>query len=107
MNTQIQQLKDKQFFLPGFVDTHTHGPQHYFTGTGYELTLLDWLERYVFPTESRFDDLTFAEKVYNTAVNETIRGGTTTCCYFATVHKGIYKVLHCISIHVQLGSRCN
>ena len=32
-----------------------------FTGTGYDLPLLEWLKKYTFPCESRFKDLALAE----------------------------------------------
>ena len=50
--------------MPGFVDTHIHAPQYRFTGTGYDLQLLDWLEKYTFPTEAKFEDVSIAQEVY-------------------------------------------
>ena len=43
-----------KLILPGFVDAHCHAPQYMFTGTGMDLPLLQWLEKYTFPCESRF-----------------------------------------------------
>ena len=57
-----------QFLIPGFVDTHTHAPQYSFTGTGYDLPLLQWLQKYTFPVESRFRDTEFARQHYPLAV---------------------------------------
>eukprot|EP00003_Mantamonas_plastica_P014800 TRINITY_DN2547_c0_g1_i9.p1 TRINITY_DN2547_c0_g1~~TRINITY_DN2547_c0_g1_i9.p1 ORF type:complete len:492 (-),score=136.61 TRINITY_DN2547_c0_g1_i9:1295-2770(-) len=74
------------FLIPGFVDTHVHAPQYPNAGTGMDLELLDWLEKYTFPTEAKFDDLQFAEKVYNKAVSRSLKNGTTTACYFGTIH---------------------
>ncbi|KAF4520214.1 hypothetical protein B566_EDAN009939, partial [Ephemera danica] len=42
-----------QFLMPGLVDTHIHAPQFPNLGLGYDKTLLDWLEAYTFPMESR------------------------------------------------------
>lgn len=44
----------KQIIIPGFIDTHAHAAQHSFAGTGYDLQLLEWLMKHVFPTEARF-----------------------------------------------------
>lgn len=54
--------------MPGFVDTHIHAPQYVFTGTGYDLPLLDWLEKYTFPSESRFRNVEFALVAYRKVV---------------------------------------
>lgn len=58
----------RQFLMPGFVDTHIHAPQYVFTGTGYDLPLLDWLEKYTFPSESRFRNVEFAQVAYRKVV---------------------------------------
>ena len=46
------------------MDTHIHAPQYRFTGTGYDLQLLDWLNKYTFPTEAKFSEVEFAKEVY-------------------------------------------
>ena len=50
--------------MPGMIDTHIHAPQYRFTGTGYDKQLLDWLDTYTFPTESKFADVAVAHEVY-------------------------------------------
>lgn len=57
-----------QFVIPGFVDTHIHAPQYPNCGKGLDLGLLEWLEKYTFPTEAKFKDPKFAEHVYDRAV---------------------------------------
>ena len=52
----------ENLIVPGFIDTHCHAPQYVFTGTGMDLPLLQWLEKYTFPCESRFKDEDFARK---------------------------------------------
>lgn len=56
-------------------------------GIGLDLPLLEWLERYTFPLEARFADLAYARKTYDAAVRRTLRHGTTTCAYYASIHK--------------------
>ena len=54
--------------MPGLVDTHIHAPQYVFTGTGYDLPLLGWLEMYTFPTEAKFEQIEFATNAYHKVV---------------------------------------
>ena len=54
--------------MPGLVDTHIHASQFVNAGTALDLPLLDWLEKYTFPTEKTFQDLDFARKAYSAAV---------------------------------------
>jgi guanine deaminase len=44
-NPKCTKLGQNQLLMPGMVDTHIHAPQYAFTGTGYELPLLDWLNK--------------------------------------------------------------
>ncbi|XP_061623297.1 guanine deaminase-like isoform X2 [Phyllopteryx taeniolatus] len=83
----VTQLETHEFFMPGMVDTHIHAPQYSYIGTALDMPLLDWLNKYTFPVESRFKDKSFAQKVYTQVVRRTLRNGTTTACYFATIHK--------------------
>ena len=92
-----------RMLLPGFVDAHAHAPQHAFTGTALDLPLLQWLERYTFPTEARFRDLEYAREVYGRAVRAHLKHGTTTVSYFATIHKEACNVL--VDICRELGQR--
>jgi guanine deaminase len=61
--------------------------QYPFTGTGYDLGLLDWLLKYTFPTEAKYADRAFAVEAYGRAVRRHLRNGTTTACYFGTIHR--------------------
>ncbi|XP_030579358.1 guanine deaminase-like isoform X4 [Archocentrus centrarchus] len=70
----------------GLVDTYIHASQYSYAGTALDMPLLQWLKTYTFPVESRFKDLEFARKVYTQIVRRTLRNGTTTACYFATIH---------------------
>ena len=83
----------QRFICPGFVDAHYHAPQYVFSGTGYDLELLDWLETYTFPTEAKFADVEFARSVYNRVVEKTLSSGTTCISYFGTIHQESCEVL--------------
>ncbi|RIA99300.1 hypothetical protein C1645_747370 [Glomus cerebriforme] len=90
---EVIRLSKRQFLLPGFIDTHTHAPQYPNAGTGMDLPLLDWLNKYTFPLERSYSSLSFAEKVYPMLVNNLLRSGTTTAVYFATIHLETSKYL--------------
>ncbi|XP_056274023.1 guanine deaminase-like [Pseudoliparis swirei] len=83
---EVIQLAQHEFFMPGLVDTHIHACQYSYAGTALDMPLLQWLETYTFPVESHFKDLQFAHKVYSQVVKRTLRNGTTTACYFASLH---------------------
>ena len=82
----IKQLPARGFVVPGMVDTHTHAPQFAFVGLGYELQLLEWLTTYTFPSEAKFNDPKYAARICRNAVGRTMRHGTTSCVWFATIH---------------------
>uniref|UniRef100_K7G9X3 Guanine deaminase n=1 Tax=Pelodiscus sinensis TaxID=13735 RepID=K7G9X3_PELSI len=84
--SDIRELSNHEFFMPGMVDTHIHAPQYSFAGSRVDLPLLDWLNTYTFPTEVKYKDNDFAEEVYTRVVRRTLKNGTTTACYFATIH---------------------
>ncbi|KAM8802860.1 guanine deaminase [Rhynchonycteris naso] len=83
---EIRELSHHEFFMPGLVDTHIHAPQYYFAGSNVDLPLLEWLTKYTYPTEQRFQNIDFAEEVYTRVVRRTLKNGTTTACYFGTIH---------------------
>lgn len=106
-----------EFFFPGFIgmsnfsskeptanvipDTHIHAPQYPNAGLFGSSTLLDWLETYTFPVESRFGDQPgeqgqthtlpdnappSALRIYDQVIARTLSHGTTCASYFATMH---------------------
>ncbi|XP_078531885.1 guanine deaminase isoform X1 [Lissotriton helveticus] len=82
----IRQLKKDEFFIPGLVDTHIHAAQYSFTGSAVDKPLLHWLKDYTFPTEAKYENEEFARNIYSKVVSRTLKNGTTTACYFATIH---------------------
>lgn len=100
-NAKVMDL-DRRFLIPGFIDTHTHAPQYRFAGCG-RIPLLQWLEKYTFPTEDKFKNLDFAKKAYPQAVLRHVQSGTTTCAYYATINTPASLVL-CDAVK-KLGQR--
>ena len=72
--------------VPGFIDTHAHYPQTEMIAS-HGLQLLDWLEQYTFPTEKKFADREYADRIAGFFCDQILRNGTTTSAVFATVHR--------------------
>jgi guanine deaminase len=70
---------------PGFIDTHLHAPQLEMIGS-YGGHLLEWLNRYTFPTEAKFSDPQHALKVARAFYDELLRNGTLCALVFSTIH---------------------
>ena len=83
---EIIQLGKNEALIPGFIDTHLHAPQFYFLGLGTDLPLMQWLEKYTFPCEAKFSNTELAKSVFSAAINRCLRNGTTTGCYYGTIH---------------------
>ena len=79
--------------LPGMVDLHVHAPQYAFRGMCMDLELMDWLNRYTFPEEEKYEDLEYAERAYGMFVDAMKRGATTRSCIFATRHRYATELL--------------
>ena len=71
---------------PGFFDTHLHAPQLEMIGS-YGGDLLEWLNRYTFPTEAKFADPVHAKKIATAFFDELLRNGTLCALIFSTIHK--------------------
>ena len=52
-----------------------------------DLELMDWLNRYTFPEEEKYENLDYAEKAYGMFVEALKNGATTRACIFATRHR--------------------
>ncbi len=65
--------------MPGLINGHTHAAMSLFRGLADDLPLMEWLNHYIFPVESRMDgDFVFAGTLL--ACAEMILSGTTTFC---------------------------
>ena len=77
---------DNDLVVPGLVDLHVHAPQFAFRGTNMDLELMDWLNTYTFPEESKFSDLSYADKVYSYFTNAIKKSATTRLVAFSSLH---------------------
>ena len=83
---EIVDLGRDILIVPGFIDTHLHAPQLEMIGS-YGGHLLEWLNRYTFPTEARFADLGHAREIASALFDELLRHGTLAALIFSTVHE--------------------
>jgi len=65
--------------LPGLINGHTHAAMTMFRGLADDLPLMEWLNNYIFPVESKMDgDFVYCGTLL--ACAEMIMSGTTTFC---------------------------
>ncbi|TIT76503.1 MAG: guanine deaminase, partial [Mesorhizobium sp.] len=72
--------------LPGFIDAHVHVPQMQIIAS-YGAELLDWLNKYTFPEESKFQNAQHGRRIARLFLDEMLRQGTTTVAAYCSVHK--------------------
>ncbi|OCX63435.1 guanine deaminase [Thioclava sp. SK-1] len=69
----------------GFVDAHVHYPQTAIIAS-WGKRLIDWLNTYTFPEETRFGDAAYADAVAGRYLDLALEHGTTSMCSFCTIH---------------------
>ncbi|MFC5385052.1 guanine deaminase [Aquamicrobium segne] len=72
--------------LPGLIDAHVHFPQMQVIAS-YGAELLDWLNNYTFPEETKFLNTQHSRRIARLFLDEMIRHGTTTVAAYCSVHK--------------------
>ena len=82
-----------KLIIPGLSDLHLHAPQYPNAGLGLDLELLDWLDTYTFPEESKYKDIEYAKKAYQTFVDDLAKTATTRASIFATLHTDMTLLL--------------
>ncbi len=81
----VRQDHGGRLILPGFIDTHVHMPQLDVIAS-YGTELLDWLNTYTFPAETRYADPAHAQAGATLFVDALLAHGTTAAVVFATSH---------------------
>ncbi|QPM90976.1 guanine deaminase [Pseudooceanicola algae] len=71
--------------LPGFIDAHVHFPQTAMIAS-WGKRLIDWLNTYTFPEETRFADPDYAAEIAARYLDLTTANGTTSMVSFCTIH---------------------
>jgi 5-methylthioadenosine/S-adenosylhomocysteine deaminase len=67
-----------KLILPGLINGHTHVPMTLLRGLVDDVTLDDWLRKFIFPAEAKNVTEDFVRWGTRLAMAEMIRGGTTT-----------------------------
>lgn len=69
----------------GFIDAHLHFPQGQIVAS-WGAQLMDWLNTYTFPAETKFADRAHAAQMADAFYDLLLRNGTTTAAAFCSVH---------------------
>jgi 5-methylthioadenosine/S-adenosylhomocysteine deaminase len=64
--------------LPGLINAHAHAAMSLFRGLADDLSLDDWLRKYIFPAEARNVNEEFVMWGTRLSIDEMLRGGITT-----------------------------
>jgi guanine deaminase len=81
-----------KLIVPGLIDLHVHYPQMEMIAA-YGAQLLEWLNKYTFPTEAKFKDPEYARAIAAFFLDELLRHGTTTALILTTVFPQSVQVL--------------
>ncbi|PHS29036.1 MAG: 5-methylthioadenosine deaminase [Robiginitomaculum sp.] len=90
--------------MPGLVNGHTHAAMVLFRGMADDMTLIDWLQNYIFPMEGKFVDADFVRAGAQLACWEMVRGGTTTIVDMYFYPRVAAKVYETCGIRAILGA---
>ncbi len=71
--------------MAGFIDPHLHFPQMQVIAS-YGAELLDWLNSYTFPEETKFSSVEHSRRIASAFFDEMVRYGTTTMAAYCSVH---------------------
>lgn len=93
-------------WMPGFVDTHIHFPQTMILGSASG-PLLPWLQKSVFPEESKFVDAAYAQAIAKVFCQKMLAQGTTCASIFSSSHPGatdvLFETMHDVGMRGDVG----
>lgn len=82
----ILDIPSGSFLLPPFFDLHLHAPQFLYQGTGLDLPLMQWLDKYALKAEHRIDaNPNLAHKLYTRLAHRLKENGTGAVLLFGTI----------------------
>lgn len=94
-----------QMIIPGLYDLHVHAPQFAYRGLGLDMQLMQWLDTYAFPTESKFGQQDYARGVYTAFTRALKAAGTVRASVFGTQHPAASTLLMELFHQEGLGGR--
>ncbi|KAF9221614.1 Metallo-dependent hydrolase [Gyrodon lividus] len=84
--SSIKILPPGSFLLPTFCDLHLHAPQFMYQGTGLDLPLMEWLDKYAYKAEESLDEKPdLARKIYHRLAQRLTEVGTGAVLLFGTI----------------------
>src|SRR6187401_3399823 len=92
-----------QIVLPGLINTHTHAPMVLYRGLADDLPLMEWLNNYVFPAESKTVSPEFVRVGTRLALLEMIESGTTTFADMYYFEEEVARVTKAAGLRGVLG----
>ena len=96
-----------QLIIPGLSDLHMHAPQYTYRGLHMDLELLEWLNKYTFPAEAKYENPEYARETYGRFVERMVKSATTRACIFATIHTPatliLMELLEKSGLHTMVG----
>lgn len=83
----VETIPSGNFLIPTFCDLHHHAPQFMYRGTGLDLPLMQWLDKYAYKAEESLDsNPDLARKVYQQLARRLIEAGTGAVLLFGTIN---------------------
>ena len=67
----------QHIIIPGLINCHTHAAMSLFRGLAHDLSLMQWLEEFIWPAEQKWVNEEFVELGTQLAITEMLRGGVT------------------------------
>lgn len=99
----------KKLIVPGLIDTHLHFPQTEMIASFGE-QLIDWLNKYTFPTERKFENPEYSQRIAEFFLKQLWMNGTTSAAVYATVHKNsadaLFSAAHQNNMQLLTGKVC-
>ena len=73
----IEKDYSNHMLMPGLINAHTHSPMSLFRGLADDLSLDEWLNEHIWPTEAKWISDEFVHTGSQLAIAEMLRSGTT------------------------------
>lgn len=111
MRSEVENIEVIDFgsrlITPGFIDTHLHATQTSIVGS-YGKKLLEWLNNYVFPAESAYENTQHAYQELSLFFDTLLKSGTTTAAaygpLFANASEVMFEVLDNLGMRFIAGN---
>lgn len=88
--------------LPGLINSHTHAAMSCFRGLADDLPLMTWLEKHIFPIESKLTgEMVFQASLLSIA--EMIKSGTTSFCDMYLFSQDVARAAETAGIRAWIG----